>query len=296
MRDVVVVGAGVAGLTAARDLVRAGRDVLVLEGSPDVGGKLRRASVAGVTVDVGAEAMLDRRPEGVALAAELGLEVVHPTSAASQVWSRGALRRLPRSLMGVPFDLDDLASSGVLSPAGLARAGVERVGAAADPTTSRSATWSPRGSATRSSTGWSSRCSAACTPAARGCSPRPPRCRSCSPWPGAGSLLEQAAAMPRLGRARSSPASPAGWAGSPRSLAARARGPHVGATVRASCVRAADGWRAHRRLGRARRRRSWRRAVVLATPAAPTARLLDGVAPGAARDLAPDRVRPAWRS
>ena len=64
MGRVVVVGAGVAGLTAARDLVAAGHDVLVLEASPRVGGKLHRATVAGVTVDVGAEAMLNRRPEG----------------------------------------------------------------------------------------------------------------------------------------------------------------------------------------------------------------------------------------
>ncbi|HEU4336561.1 MAG TPA: protoporphyrinogen oxidase, partial [Nocardioides sp.] len=50
---------------------------------------------------------------------------VHPTPATSAVWSRGALRPMPRSLMGVPLDLDDLAASGVLSPEGLARASAE---------------------------------------------------------------------------------------------------------------------------------------------------------------------------
>jgi oxygen-dependent protoporphyrinogen oxidase len=125
-RDVVVVGGGVAGLVAARDLAAAGRDVLLLEGSPRIGGKLRSGEVAGLTVDVGAEAMLARRPEGVELAAEVGAEVVHPTSATSGVWSRGALRTMPRSLMGVPFDLDQLAASGVLSPDGLARARQEQ--------------------------------------------------------------------------------------------------------------------------------------------------------------------------
>lgn len=118
--DVVVVGAGIAGLTAARDLA-ATHDVLVLEGSPRIGGKLRLESVAGVSVDVGAEAMLNRRPEGVALARDLGLDVVHPTAATSRLLSRGELRPMPRSLMGVPFDIDELASSGVLSPAGLER-------------------------------------------------------------------------------------------------------------------------------------------------------------------------------
>src|SRR6478752_5034327 len=121
MSSVVVVGAGVAGLVAARDLTAAGHDVLVLESSSRVGGKLRRTEVAGVTVDVGAEAMLNRRPEGVALAAELGLPVEHPTLASSRIWTRGALRPLPRSLMGVPLDLPQLEASGVLSAEGVER-------------------------------------------------------------------------------------------------------------------------------------------------------------------------------
>ena len=118
----VVVGGGIAGLTAARDLAAAGDDVLLLEASAQPGGKLRRHAVAGVLVDVGAEAMLNRRPEGVDLAAAAGLEVVHPAVVSSRIWTRGALRPLPRSLMGVPLGLDQLAASGVLSEAGLARA------------------------------------------------------------------------------------------------------------------------------------------------------------------------------
>ena len=122
----VVVGAGIAGLAAAHRLREQGRDVLVLEGSPEVGGVLRRRTVAGVAVDVGAEAMLNRRPEGVALAAELGLEVCHPAQASSRIWTRGALRPLPRSLMGVPLDLEDLAASGVLTEDELDRVRAER--------------------------------------------------------------------------------------------------------------------------------------------------------------------------
>ncbi len=99
--------------------------MLLLEGSAQVGGKLRLAEVAGVTVDVGAEAMLNRRPEGVDLARELGLEVVHPTTASSRLWTRGELRPLPRSLMGVPLDVDGLAASGVLSDEGLAHVRAE---------------------------------------------------------------------------------------------------------------------------------------------------------------------------
>ncbi|MFB9312802.1 protoporphyrinogen oxidase [Nocardioides plantarum] len=119
---VVVVGAGIAGLVAARDLVAAGAEVVVLEASDRVGGKIRRESVGGVVVDVGAEAMVNRRPEGVALARDLGLEVVHPTSASSRIWTRGALRPLPRTLMGAPLDLDGLEASGILSAEGMLRA------------------------------------------------------------------------------------------------------------------------------------------------------------------------------
>jgi len=123
---VVVVGGGIAGLTAAYVLgEEPDRSVLLLEGSPRVGGKLRLAEVGGVTSDVGAEAMLNRRPEGAALARELGLPVVHPVATRSQLWTRDALRPLPRSLMGVPLDVEELALSGVLSPAGLQRVRAE---------------------------------------------------------------------------------------------------------------------------------------------------------------------------
>jgi monoamine oxidase len=52
--DVVIVGAGYAGLTAADRLMSMGLSVLVLEGRDRVGGRAFSGEVAGVTVDLGA--------------------------------------------------------------------------------------------------------------------------------------------------------------------------------------------------------------------------------------------------
>ncbi len=127
----VVVGGGIAGLAAAAGVRRTapGARVVVLEGSPDVGGKLRLATVGGVTVDVGAESMLNRRPEAVGLAREAGLggRLVHPATMAANLWSRGEMHPMPRTLMGVPTDARALADSGVLSKAGLARVALDAV-------------------------------------------------------------------------------------------------------------------------------------------------------------------------
>jgi len=127
---VVVIGAGIAGLAAAHRLAGAGPRVTVLEGGPRVGGKLRISEIAGIAVDEGAESMLARRPEGLELAASLGLadSLVHPGTTSAAILSHGALRRMPAGqVMGIPGDLRALAESGVLSPAGLIRVPLDLV-------------------------------------------------------------------------------------------------------------------------------------------------------------------------
>ena len=120
--QVVVIGAGIAGLAAAHRLLQRGARVTVLEASDRVGGKLLPGEVAGARVDLGAESMLARRPEAVALAREVGLadRLQPPATATASLWTRGALRPFPKGhVMGVPGTASALA--GVLSEEGLAR-------------------------------------------------------------------------------------------------------------------------------------------------------------------------------
>jgi len=126
-RHVVVVGGGITGLAAAYHLSVLGGPglrVTVLEAAPEIGGKLTVSDVAGLPVDAGAESMLTRRPEALALtrAVGLGASIVHPATTGASVWSRGGLRPLPGGqLMGIPGDLRAVAASGVLSLPGLLR-------------------------------------------------------------------------------------------------------------------------------------------------------------------------------
>jgi oxygen-dependent protoporphyrinogen oxidase len=122
---IAIVGAGIAGLAAAFFLRDEPAQVIVLDGAARPGGKLALAEVAGCPVDVGAEALLTRRPEGTGLieAAGLGGELVPAGTTAARIWSRGEMRPLPaRQFMGVPADAAGLAQAGLLSAAGLARA------------------------------------------------------------------------------------------------------------------------------------------------------------------------------
>ncbi len=125
---IAIIGAGIAGLAAAFFLRDEPVRIVVLEGSRQTGGKLAVAEVAGCRVDVGAEALLARRPEGTGLvrAAGLGDDLRSPGTTAARIWSRGAMHRLPaRQYMGVPADIGELGQTGLLSAGGLERAGQE---------------------------------------------------------------------------------------------------------------------------------------------------------------------------
>jgi oxygen-dependent protoporphyrinogen oxidase len=119
---VVVIGAGISGLAAAWHLAERdpALDVVVLDAAAAVGGKLRVASVAGRVVDVGAESMLARRPEGIELARAVGLgdSLIAPLTTSAAVFAGGVAHPLPaRTMLGIPSDVAALRESGVLDDA-----------------------------------------------------------------------------------------------------------------------------------------------------------------------------------
>lgn len=119
---VVIVGGGITGLAAAHELHCRGVDMLVLEASERLGGKIDGGPVGGLYVDSGPDGFLARQPEVADLCRELGLEddLVRPTAGGAFVWVDGALRPIPApSVLGVPLDADAVAATGIVSAAGV---------------------------------------------------------------------------------------------------------------------------------------------------------------------------------
>jgi hypothetical protein len=99
---VAVVGAGLAGLAAAEGLLRAGREVVVLEARDRVGGRVwSRRLDNGATVEMGAEFILPGNTVLEETAARLGLSL----------WEKGMAygRREPRG--GATVTADDLRAA-----------------------------------------------------------------------------------------------------------------------------------------------------------------------------------------
>ncbi|ROP72752.1 NAD(P)/FAD-dependent oxidoreductase [Curtobacterium sp. PhB115] len=106
MTDVVVVGGGVAGLVAARDLAKGGADVVLVEASGVLGGMIRRHTVGGIDLDMAADSFATRTDAVGRLAIELGLgnDVVAPDARGAWLMTRdGRTSRIPATgLLGIP--------------------------------------------------------------------------------------------------------------------------------------------------------------------------------------------------
>jgi len=118
-RPVIVVGAGIAGLSAARALHDAGVPVLVVEARDRIGGRVAQADVGGVTLDAGA--MFIHGVDGNPLAAfcdavgieyvpvEYSLPMVHDAQTGAAV--RSGFLTLVRSMRNFDDRIELLAAA-----------------------------------------------------------------------------------------------------------------------------------------------------------------------------------------
>ena len=230
--DVVVVGGGVAGLVAARDLGRAGMSVLLLESSPEVGGKLRLGTRSAGCTSTSAPSRCWRdvpRPSdwSPSWASRWSTRLRDPPSSGPA--ARSGRCRAPCS--ACPSTSRRWPPPACCPTTGSSERGTRRSCRWAR-ATCRSPSCSARGWATRSSTGSRSRCWAGCTPATPTICPRRRRLRRswrccvstgrC--WRPSRLCLRTRVTVPGVRR-------PGRWA---RAAAARARrdrrrgGPHLG--------------------------------------------------------------------
>ncbi len=108
-KHVIVVGAGIAGLSCAYALSRSGIRVMVIESSPRVGGRMSTDVRDGFVIDRGAQFLSSAYPIVMAFVKDLGLEkYLRPTSPNAAIVRAGSMRR-------VRFDRPlSLLSSGLL--------------------------------------------------------------------------------------------------------------------------------------------------------------------------------------
>src|SRR5919197_1405744 len=129
--DVIVVGGGIAGLSTAYELSRAGVPLVVLESAPRAGGVILSEELDGFTIDGGPDALLVQKPDGIRLCEELGLrERLVPTRPPRLAFIQrgGRLHALPAaSVLGVPTRVWPFLRSGLFTWRGKLRVGAELV-------------------------------------------------------------------------------------------------------------------------------------------------------------------------
>lgn len=119
VRDVVVVGGGLAGLVVARRLARAGMRVDVLEARDTLGGCVGSLTVSGtgtggpvsLTVDSGTESFSANSPAVTSLLDELGLSDNRTSPMPDGVWlatARKPVRLAESGFLGIPGSIADV--------------------------------------------------------------------------------------------------------------------------------------------------------------------------------------------
>ena len=114
--DALVIGGGIAGLTATWDLVRAGLRPLLIEARGYTGGLVAAGPIGGARMDLGAEGFVVRGQAATSMLAELGLRTAAPhgrprlflpplAPGADEQSSQWGLHRFPdHAYLGIPAD------------------------------------------------------------------------------------------------------------------------------------------------------------------------------------------------
>ncbi|HSQ64057.1 MAG TPA: protoporphyrinogen oxidase [Polyangiaceae bacterium] len=129
-RHVVIVGAGISGLTCAWSLRDSGARVTLLEASDRLGGNIRTYREQGFVMDAGPDAWIATKPEATALAKELGLDKeligTRPEYRRVYVAHDSRLHPMPEGVvLGVPTRVWPMVTTRLFSLGGKARMGLE---------------------------------------------------------------------------------------------------------------------------------------------------------------------------
>jgi protoporphyrinogen/coproporphyrinogen III oxidase len=128
-RDVIIIGAGITGLTAAYEAQRRGLRPLVLEASARAGGLIHTDRVDGFTIEAGPDSVLAQKQAGLELIRELGLDeqimAVRPPAGAFVLRGRHLYKLPSPSRLGIPLTWRALAQYDLLPWSARLRMAVE---------------------------------------------------------------------------------------------------------------------------------------------------------------------------
>ena len=130
MPGTVIVGGGIAGLSAAYDLAKAGVEHTLIEKRPRVGGVIETGNWDGCVLEYGPDSFLSQKPEALALINEAGLgdQVIGSNDAerVTYILRHGRLTRLPEgTTMFVPTRVGPMLASPLVGWGTKTRMGLE---------------------------------------------------------------------------------------------------------------------------------------------------------------------------